>query len=193
MYDLGFTYTIFQTKFWNSNNPDNLDYGIMDYTIDYSVDGNNWVNLGNFTANQASGLSTYQGDLGPNFNGITARYILITPTSNYGGSCYGFSEIYFSLSETLNVDDAFASDSFNIAAYPNPFTDTVHLIINTTEQNTIHYKIYDILGRMTTQSKLEEIQNTNHIEIDTKSLSSGVYLVQVIQGTKKQSLKIIKQ
>lgn len=67
MYDLGYDYVLNETKFWNANEPKNLNYGINDFSIDYSLDGITWTNLGAFNLEQASGLSTYEGNEGPRF------------------------------------------------------------------------------------------------------------------------------
>lgn len=191
-YDLGYTYTIYNTKFWNSNDPSHLDYGIMNYTVDYSLDGTTWTTLGNFIANQASGLPQYEGDFGPNFNGITARYILITPTSNYGGSCFGFSEILFNLDGTLAIDEV-EIESFTAKAYPNPFYDTVNVVINTIIDTPITYTIYDILGREMSSGKTTDISRINTITINTEKLNTGVYFIKIKQGNKSESIKIIKK
>jgi hypothetical protein len=189
-YDLGYTYTLYNTKLWNSNDPSHLNYGIMDYKVDYSTDGTSWTNLGTFTANQASGLSQYEGEFGPSFGGVSARYVLITPTSNYGGSCFGFSEMLFNLDGTLAVAEE-ELDDFQIKAYPNPFGDTISLIINTTKDEAIQYTIYDILGRRVVQGKSEN--SNNSITIDTKNIQTGVYFVRIKQGNQEKSIKIIKK
>jgi hypothetical protein len=93
MYDFGKVYALGQVRIWNTNDPAHLDWGMKDVVIDYSMDGVHWVEAGQFTFPQASGLSTYEGAEGPNLDDAQARYLLITALSNYGGTCYGFSEI----------------------------------------------------------------------------------------------------
>jgi len=79
MYDLGYDYVLNETKFWNANEPKHLDFGINEYHLDYSLDGVTWTNLGTYNMDQASGLSYYEGDAGPDFDSAKARYVLITP------------------------------------------------------------------------------------------------------------------
>jgi len=192
-YDLGHVYTIYKTKLWNTNDPSHLDYGIMNYTIDYSIDGNTWTNLGSFTANQATGLPQYEGDFGADFNGASARYVLITPSSNYGGSCYGFSELLFNLDGTLTVSEDELNNDLTIQSFPNPFSDEITLLINTPINDKINYKIIDILGREVLKNSLTTVTDTNAIAINTKNLKTGVYFVQIQQGKYQKSLKIIKK
>lgn len=103
MYDLGNLYELGHSHFWNANDPSHLDYGINEVVIDYSLDGIDWKELGNYSFSQASGLSTYEGETGPDFTGLYLKYVLITVLSNHGGTCYGFGEARF---EVLDVNFA---------------------------------------------------------------------------------------
>lgn len=57
-YDFGNTYRLGEAHIWNINAPEILNQGFREFHIDYSTDGNAWKNLGFYTINQASGLST---------------------------------------------------------------------------------------------------------------------------------------
>ena len=191
MYDFGFVYTLFETNFWNTNEPNNLDYGIQNYIIDYSVNGTTWVTLGSFTLNQASGSPTYEGEEGPNFGGIQARYILITPTSNYGGNCYGLSEVKFNLDENLAINDL--ELGYSAIVYPNPFSGYVNIRINTMFPNKpINYSLYDILGRKIISKTLENQSSLSTITIPTNNLGLGIYFIKILHNNKQKSFKIIK-
>ncbi len=191
MYDFGFVYPLFQSTIWNTNEPNNLDYGMQDYIIDYSVNGTTWTNFGTFTLNQASGFSIYEGEDGPDFGGINARYILITPTSNYGGNCYGFSEIKFNLDGNLAINDT--QLGYNVVIYPNPFNEYVNIKINTMFSNEpINYSLYDILGREILSKTLENQSQINTITIPTNNLTSGIYFIKILHNNKQKSFKIIK-
>lgn len=90
-----------QLYIWNYNDPNDLGSGIKEINIQYSVDGANWSTLGNYTLNQSSAdeNNTYGGTVACNldtpidFGGVPARFIALTPVSNYGGSGYGLSEV----------------------------------------------------------------------------------------------------
>ena len=99
MYDLRNQYDLFQFTFWNLNDPRRLDEGIQDLVVDISNNANDWSEVGNFTLPRSDGSSFYSGINAIDLNGITARYVLITATSNYGGACYGLSEVKFGVSE----------------------------------------------------------------------------------------------
>jgi len=194
MYDLGYEYTLKTTKLWNANEPTQLDNGIKDYTIDYSLDGTNWINLGTFTADQATGLSTYEGIEGPDFNSTAARYVLITPTSNYGGSCFGFSELKINIADPLDIIDE--EDGFNAMVFPNPFVDDVNIrIASLFEDQPLTYTLYDLLGRQITQNviNLTTDQDVYEIDINAGNLSAGIYILNVEQNNKIRTFKLIKK
>jgi len=93
LYNLGQTRNLYSTTFWNSNHPNHLAWGVKRMRFDYSMDSLNWTYLTTYEFDQASGKPLYEGEVGPNFNGVPARYVLLTPIENYGAVCVGFSEI----------------------------------------------------------------------------------------------------
>ena len=94
MYDLGKVYTIGTSRLWNSNIE--LDKGIKQLIVDYSIDGTSWTFLDTLEVAQAQGNSEYAGVSGPNFQNVELRYILFHIESNWGHSdCTGFAEVKF--------------------------------------------------------------------------------------------------
>lgn len=194
MYDLGYAYVLNETKFWNANEPKNLNYGINDFNIDYSLDGVTWTNLGAFNLEQASGLSTYQGNEGPDFNATKARYVLITPTSNFGGDCYGFSELKISITDPFLVIEE--EDGFNASAFPNPFVNNVSLRMVSLDGNApVNYALYDILGRtiISNSFNMTEGVDTYELPLYGNTLSIGIYILKITQNEKERSFKLIKR
>ncbi|MEM9681084.1 MAG: T9SS type A sorting domain-containing protein [Bacteroidota bacterium] len=193
MYDFGYGYVLNESKFWNANEPSHLDYGINEYHIDYSLDGSTWTNLGTYTMEQASGESTYEGNDGPDFEGTKARYLLLTPTSNYGGSCFGFSEMRIAITDPIEVIDE--EDGFNAAVYPNPFINDVDVrIASLFENQPIEYALYDLLGRqiLSSQFSLEDDVSTYTITLNGNSLAPGIYIFTLTQNDNQLSYKLIK-
>jgi hypothetical protein len=194
MYDFGYEYQLLESVFWNSNEPNNINFGIQEFNVDYSRDGVTWISLGSFTLNQASGLSNYEGEEGPDFEKANARYVLITPTSNYGGSCYGFSELKISITDPLEIVDE--EDGFNALVYPNPFVDNANIrMISLYEDAPVTYKLYDILGRQILDSSfnLIEGQDTYPITLNGKLLAVGIYVLNIQQNDNVRSFKLIKR
>jgi hypothetical protein len=92
-YDFGQVHSLHQSIFWNINDPDRLADNIQRARIDYSTSGTNWTFYGIVDFIQATGNPKYEGFTGPDFGGVSARYMVITPIQNFGGSCFGFSEM----------------------------------------------------------------------------------------------------
>lgn len=93
-YDFGATYELLTSHFWNYNVVGEVGKGFKAVKIDYSTDGNNWTFFGDFTFSEATGGNEYQGEVGPNFGGIQARYLLITVVTNHSGNaCAGLGEL----------------------------------------------------------------------------------------------------
>ncbi len=109
MYDLGHIYKLEKVHFWNINDPDNLQNGIKRAVIDYSMDGMSWVEFGEQSFEIGTGKSIYEGENAFSFEGIKARYLLITVLDTWGGNCAGFGEIKIEVSpitatELVNFD-----------------------------------------------------------------------------------------
>ncbi|MEM6319576.1 MAG: 3-coathanger stack domain-containing protein [Bacteroidota bacterium] len=105
-YDLKSVYLLTESHIWNYNVANNTGKGFKEVVIDYSTDGTNWTQLGGIHQwNQATGTVGYEGFEGPNFNGVSARYILITALNNWdnNGLCSGFSKITFNATDCLQM------------------------------------------------------------------------------------------
>jgi len=194
MYDLGYDYVLNEMKLWNANEPNNLDYGIKDYNIDYSSTGSTWENLGSFSLDQSDGRSNYEGTEGPDFDGLKARYVLITPTTNYGGNCFGFSEMKINITDPFEVIDE--EDGFNASIYPNPFVNDVSMRIASLYPNKpITYTLHDILGRVITQNviTITAESDTYEVSLNGNSLSLGIYILNIEQNGKQKAFKLIKK
>jgi len=93
-YDLGHVYGLGLMHVWNGNEV--TGRGPSSVTIDYSVDGTNWTELGTFDDwPQAPDSPDYTGFEGPDFVGASAQYVLITVNSTHGsdGDWTAISEI----------------------------------------------------------------------------------------------------
>ena len=192
MYDLGQLYALTESKLWNANEPANLDFGIQEFHVDYSIDGEIWENLGQFTLDQGNGLSTYEGTDGPDFGEVFAKYVLITPTSNYGGDCYAFSELKINIGDESAIIDE--EDGFSVLVYPNPFISDLNLkIVTLFEGESIAYQLYDILGRQILSESVEQATLINNIDLSRSDLASGLYILNVQHNGKDKTFKLIRR
>lgn len=184
MYDLGQTYILNKSHIWNTNDPANLDRGLRNVTLDYSLDGLRWTEYGTFVFSQANGSSTYEGFEGPDLAGIKARYVLLTAEDNYGGACYGLSEIRFEAEDAAltDVNDLISeTQCFSVQTYPNPFVTKSKLMIQSHCEKAINYRISDLLGRIISSGVLGR-SGFHTLEIDGRNLPTGNYIVSLNQG-----------
>ena len=97
-YDFGGIQSLSKSWIWNTNEPGALETGIQEVVVDYSLDGENWQEWGEFTFEMGTGEAIYGGFAGPDFEGLEAQHVLITVLSNFGDpNCAGLSEIKFNL------------------------------------------------------------------------------------------------
>jgi hypothetical protein len=98
-YEFDRTYKLDRMLVWNSNQvlEAALGFGAKDVSVQYSTDGESWTDLGNFVFNRAPGAKTCTANTAVDFQGIAAKYIKLTITSNWGGLLqqYGLAEVRF--------------------------------------------------------------------------------------------------
>ncbi|MDB5228754.1 MAG: hypothetical protein JWN78_2947, partial [Bacteroidota bacterium] len=96
------------------------------------------------------------------------------------------------VTETAKEQVASPLTFMSIKAYPNPFSNEIHLKIYTMDIETpILLKVYSVNGEL--------IENRNDVTYDSgdillgRSLPSGTYIIQVTQGKNIQVERVIKQ
>lgn len=192
-YDLGGIYRLGMVHAWNTNDVNHLDRGMRDVVIDYSTDGENWTELGEYIFPQASGSSIYEGFEAADFAHEEVRYIVITSLSNWGAECYGLSEMRFevidyvsSVSEAGGINECFEVDIF-----PNPHVDRFTAVINSTCGDPISYRIIDGTGRELQRGEIRQSAGRNELQF-SENLAPGVYHLVVQQGENVGRYAIIR-
>lgn len=105
MYDLGQAYMLGTTKIWNINVPGKTGEGAKDILIDVSLNGTDWSEVGQFEISQGPGSAFYEGDFGPDIDGVEARYVLITILNSWDNTeCVGIGEIKFNIDKPIFLD-----------------------------------------------------------------------------------------
>jgi hypothetical protein len=99
-YEFDKVYCLHQMWVWNHNTATEslIGFGVKDATIEYSIDGIEWITLGEgHEFAQAPGKVDYAANTTIDFNGAAARYVRITVVNNWGGVLNqdGLSEVRF--------------------------------------------------------------------------------------------------
>jgi hypothetical protein len=170
-YDFGYVYTLGTSHVWNANLSSDTDKGLREVVIDYSLDGQNWTELGSFEFGEASGYQSYQGEAGPDFGEVAARYILITALNNHGDpTCYGLSEMRFDLEAVTST--RMLADNGPLGLYPNPTSGLVQVDLGPLRPT--HLRVIDVQGRIV-QAFSGEIPS----QLNVADLPAGLYFVSV--------------
>ena len=99
-YEFEKVYALHQMLVWNHNTrlESVIGFGIKESTIEYSVDGSDWIALGTtHEFARAPGSDGYAHNTTVGFGGVAAKYVRLTAVSNFGGLAkqYGLSEVRF--------------------------------------------------------------------------------------------------
>lgn len=185
-YDLGVNHTLFSSWIWNHNSVTSLTDGVTSYAVDYRVEGeDNWTELGTYSIDLSDGSAYYAGVEGPNFGGLTARYVLITLLDNGGGDCYGYSEWKIETGEALSDVDEIASAKW-FTVFPNP-TDGVITIEVSEKDEGQSIEVFDLLGK---RAMAPIVLNAQSQTLNISILESGMYTLCLLTKSTSNCKKI---
>lgn len=108
-YDFEQAYNLGTMWIWNHNGvgtggPSDIE-GVEEAYIEYSADGVTYNTLGTtHMFGEASHGPDYAHNTEINFNGISAKSVIITPISNFGASYVGLSEVRFGINNTTATE-----------------------------------------------------------------------------------------
>ncbi len=97
-YEFDRVYKIYELLIWNYNLSFEafLGFGIKDTTIEYSVDGVDWMVLGDFELAQGTGAANYTANNVIAFDGVAAKFVRLTVNSTFiSPTMCGLSEVRF--------------------------------------------------------------------------------------------------
>ena len=180
-YDLGEITSLGQLTLWNTNNPASLTSGAKTIEIDYSQDGINWTFFDSFEVPMGQASSFYEGELGIDFDKLSAEHLLLTITENHGGDCFGFSELRIERFDAVSTDDIL--DEASLKLYPSPAIDHTFLQYESPKAQQASLTLLDVKGSEihTQQTFLEG--GANEIRVDLSGLVSGQYYLRLKTAT----------
>ncbi len=92
----------------------------------------------------------------------------------------------------IGIDD-FDPQTHNLKLFPNPANDAAYVSVDMTESATAQVSVVNTLGQVVLSKDAQLESGTNMIDLNTASLASGVYFVQLdIEGA-TQTLKLTVQ
>ncbi len=132
--------------------------------------------------------------------GATTRAITVSAAGTYtvrnynAGSCYATSlpSTVYLIYNTREAGFADASeDAMNLVTYPNPSNGQFNVSFNCEKEQSCLISIYDLSGRMVMERTIETITGNNLVEMNTPSLSSGIYLMRLSGESFNKQLRLI--
>lgn len=150
-----------------------LGYGCYTYTVfDTDNDGISW-----WANNDGTGYTRFKEVDGPIF-----KYF----QGDFGdGINYEFTVDYPLAYEDIKNDAQFT-------AYPNPTKDQLNLSLSGFDTN-VNIRVFNNLGQEVLAKQIQTSSQVTNDQIDLGTLQSGVYVVQVSDGTRTSTQKIVKE
>lgn len=110
-----------------------------------------------------------------------------------GNIFFDINKKFFKITAATGLNQYSNSNNFNIQLYPNPFTGSVKIDINTTtlNENKTVMNIYDILGNIVRTENIKLTENFSK-SYDFSNLANGSYIVEVTDGKQKSVARLIK-
>ena len=191
MYDLRHTYKLGEAKLWNVNAPNRLQEGMQSFIVDYSIDGERWETLGEYTLAMGPGHPLYEGEEKVNFANDTARYVLYTAVSNYGGSCTGLAETRIEIIDVVGEESGDGDGCLWLEIWPNPHSESFQMDAGSWCSGNLEYILADPSGRILQSGNLPKNAVSGH-SINTSQLAAGIYHLILRQNNERIIRRVVK-
>lgn len=161
--------------------------GSHNYGIDFSWGGTN----GSFVGGDNIGASV---DFTVGQQGSS------TLTANVTGLCdfndcaetgnSGVIQIEGTRMMTINSNEA---AGMNMSTYPNPFTSTVNIAVETAQDGMVKIEVLDMMGKVVAVVANTEVNAGKHnFVFDGSNLNSGTYTARIVAGNSVQTVRLVK-
>lgn len=156
---------------------------VNDYTIERSIDGVQFTEIGSVTAKNGTGELKYQFT---DFNAAktgTVVYYRIRSNEITGIGKY---------TNTISVNFAIVLKT-SLAVAPNPAKDKTTVTIQSTADETVQLKVIDNTGRLIKVLTVNLVKGKNNLTLDMSDLKAGLYYIDVTGKSISEKTKLIKQ
>lgn len=172
-------------------------------TGDASVTCNN---VGNYAVGQAAGATNYNWSVLPagpaiiptgntaivDFDGqLSGNYTVYATSVNAcgNGNTHTFAVNHASCARV--TQDLATGAKLEVNAYPNPAHQLVTINFNSSVDNNFTLKLVDLSGRAVFNGTGKSLKGNNVIDIDLSSVSKGVYMLQLNNGSEQSMIRLI--
>ncbi len=99
--------------------------------------------------------------------------------------------IYLVIDGTIGLEKFGKAESFNARFYPNPASETGYLAYSTTNGGDTEIKITNVIGNTVFLRTYKAANGENKVKLDLSSLSPGIYLYSLKNGSENRSGRFI--
>lgn len=120
----------------------------------------------------------------------TVKVKIYDPYAGFSGnSSITRVEVYSDIDTAFSIEE----NKYELASYPNPFTDEIFISTNGLLAEDLQVQIVDMFGRIYPVQLLES--NSNQLIIDSRTFKTGVYFISLIdaRGNVLSRQKIVKR
>ena len=118
-YEFDDVYKLAEMSVWNYNVQFELvlGFGMKDVAVEYSVDGAEWTQLGDYEFARGTAMQGYAANTIIDLDGVAAKFVRLTASSNWGGMMpqFGLSEVQFLYKPVVAREPIPADGQANVA------------------------------------------------------------------------------
>ena len=103
----------------------------------------------------------------------------------------GKTHMYIAYATCPNGINEVANDLSNVSVVPNPFTKTANVTFNSEVEGAFTVKLVNLLGAVVTTKEINVMHGSNEVTIERNSLSSGIYILTIANGSGAISRKVV--
>lgn len=91
------------------------------------------------------------------------------------------------------LDVIWGADGSEIAVYPNPTNEVLHIDLSSNQNAQTEVRIIDMFGQLVHAASKKTSKGLNHITLDFSQMASGTYAVQIFENNKLTNVSKIRK
>ncbi|MFN8154279.1 MAG: T9SS type A sorting domain-containing protein [Bacteroidia bacterium] len=124
------------------------------------------------------------------FNTTTGIRAIKVKANNSCGSSYNFTKNVLAIA-CPRLGEVSAENMFEIDAYPNPTSELLNIIFNSSEASDYNVVLLDLSGRVVRSERVSALEGMNSMVWDMSTYQSGTYILTILGEKGKSQLRIV--
>jgi hypothetical protein len=91
----------------------------------------------------------------------------------------------------LSTDDLLAATKLKVTNWPNPFSGSTQIEIDSELRGRFDLRVFDLLGKMISRQPLDLIKGINRVTYEAENLMPGIYVYSITDGFNTVSRKMV--